>query len=158
MAKLTGDEIAIDAYSGIGTISFILSKSVKQVIGVELNPDAVKDSIINAKKNNIKNVYFHKDDAGDFMVKLANENKNIDLVVMDPPRAGSDENFLSSLIKLSPKKVIYISCNPETLKRDLIYLEKNKYKVGEMQPVDMFPRTEHVESIILMTYCGSEKK
>lgn len=150
MANLSGDEIAIDAYSGIGTISLILSQNVKEVKGVELNPDAVKDSIINARKNNIKNVYFYQDDAGDFMVKLAGENKKIDLVVMDPPRAGSDEKFLSSLVKLSPEKVVYISCNPETQARDLAYLDGKGYKVKEIQPVDMFPRTEHVECVCLI--------
>lgn len=158
MAGLKGDEVAIDAYSGIGTISLVLSKSVKKVIGVELNPDAVKDSITNAKKNGVKNVYFHKDDAGDFMVKLANKDEKIDLVVMDPPRSGSDEKFLSSLVKLSPEKVVYISCNPETQARDVSYLEGKGYKVREIQPVDMFPRTEHVEGIIMMSYCGSEDK
>lgn len=150
MANLKGNEIAIDAYSGIGTISLILSESVEKVIGVELNPDAVKDSIINAKKNNVKNVYFHQDDAGDFMVKLANADEKVDLVVMDPPRAGSDEKFLSSLVKLAPEKLIYISCNPETQARDLNYLDKKRYKVTQIQPVDMFPRTEHIECVIGM--------
>ena len=150
IADLNGDEVAIDAYSGIGTISLILSQNVKEVIGVELNSDAVKDSIINARKNAIKNVYFYQDDAGDFMVKAAKENKNIDLVVMDPPRAGSDEKFLSSLVELSPEKLIYISCNPETQARDLSYLVGRGYKVKEIQPVDMFPRTEHIECVIGM--------
>ena len=157
MAKLTGKETIIDAYCGIGTIGLIMSKSVKEVIGVEVNKDAVKDAIKNAKINDIKNTYFYNDDAGDFMVKLANEKKKIDLVMMDPPRAGSDEKFLSSLVKLSPEKIVYISCNPETQKRDIIYLKKYGYKVEEIQPVDMFPQTEHVESIILMTYCGSKE-
>lgn len=150
MAKLKGDEVAVDAYSGIGTISLVLSKSVKNVIGVELNSDAVKDSIVNARKNKVENVYFHKDDAGDFMVKLAQKNESIDLVVMDPPRSGSDKKFLSSLVKLSPEKVVYISCNPETQERDLKYLVGKGYKVEEIQPVDMFPRTEHVECIALI--------
>ncbi len=150
MAKLKGNETVIDAYCGIGTISLIVSDKVKKVIGVELNKDAVKDAIKNAKNNHIKNTYFYNDDAGDFMVKLANENKKMDLVIMDPPRSGSDEKFLSSLIKLSPKKVIYVSCNPVTLKRDLKYLTKNGYKVKEIQPVDMFPQTAHVECVALL--------
>ncbi|MBP1916583.1 23S rRNA (uracil1939-C5)-methyltransferase [Lederbergia galactosidilyticus] len=150
MAKLKGNETVIDAYCGIGTISLIVSDKVKKVIGVELNKDAVKDAIKNAKNNHIKNTYFYNDDAGDFMVKLANENKKMDLVIMDPPRSGSDEKFLSSLIKLSPKKVIYVSCNPVTLKRDLKYLTKNGYKVKEIQPVDMFPQTSHVECVVLL--------
>lgn len=148
MAKLKGNETAIDAYCGIGTISLIVSSKVDNVIGVELNKDAVKDAIMNAKQNNIKNAYFYNDDAGDFMVKLAKENTNIDLVIMDPPRSGSDEKFLSSLVKLSPDKVIYISCNPNTLERDLRYLVRNGYKVKEIQPVDMFPHTSHCEVIV----------
>lgn len=150
MAGLKGDETVIDAYCGIGTIGLILSHKVKDVIGVELNNDAVKDAIKNSRNNNIKNAYFYNDDAGDFMVKLADENKKIDLVIMDPPRAGSDEKFLSSLVKLSPEKVVYISCNPITQERDLRYLVKNGYKVKEIQPVDMFPQTNHVECIALI--------
>ncbi|MBS4209548.1 23S rRNA (uracil(1939)-C(5))-methyltransferase RlmD [Bacillus sp. FJAT-50079] len=150
MAKLKGNETVIDAYCGIGTISLIVSDKVKKVIGVELNKDAVKDAIKNAKNNNIKNAYFYNDDAGDFMVKLANEHTKMDLVIMDPPRSGSDEKFLSSLIKLSPQKVIYVSCNPVTLERDLRYLTKNGYKVKEIQPVDMFPQTAHVECCVLL--------
>ncbi|MFK4998443.1 23S rRNA (uracil(1939)-C(5))-methyltransferase RlmD [Bacillus sp. N9] len=147
MARLKGNETVIDAYCGIGTISLIVSDKVKKVIGVELNKDAVKDAIKNAKNNNIKNAYFYNDDAGDFMVKLANEHTKMDLVIMDPPRSGSDEKFLSSLVKLSPQKVIYVSCNPVTLERDLRYLTKNGYKVKEIQPVDMFPQTAHVEVV-----------
>lgn len=153
MAKLKGNETVIDAYCGIGTIGLIVSSKVKNVIGVEVNNDAVKDAIRNAKQNNIKNAYFYNDDAGDFMVELASENKKIDLVIMDPPRSGSDEKFLSSLVKLSPEKVVYISCNPETQKRDLEYLVKKGYKVREIQPVDMFPQTTHVECVVLM--CAS---
>lgn len=150
MAKLKGDETVIDAYCGIGTIGLIVSSKVKDVIGVELNKDAVKDAIRNAKANNIKNAYFYNDDAGDFMVNLSMEDKNIDLVIMDPPRSGSDEKFLSSVVKLSPEKIVYISCNPITQERDLRYLVKNGYKVEEIQPVDMFPWTEHVECVVLI--------
>lgn len=150
MAKLKGDETVIDAYCGIGTISLIMSGKVKNVIGVELNNDAVKDAIKNAKMNNIKNAYFYNDDAGEFMVKLAEEGKKIDVVIMDPPRAGSDEKFLSSLVKLSPEKVVYVSCNPQTQERDLRYMIKNGYKVMEIQPVDMFPQTVHVECCVLL--------
>lgn len=150
MAKLKGNEMVIDAYCGVGTIALIISSKVKNVIGVEVNKDAVKDAIINAKQNNIKNTYFYTDDAGDFMVKLAKKNKKIDLVIMDPPRSGSDEKFLSSLVTLSPKKIIYISCNPVTQERDIRYLIKEGYKVKEVQPVDMFPMTTHIETIALL--------
>ncbi|MBU5425055.1 23S rRNA (uracil(1939)-C(5))-methyltransferase RlmD [Tissierella pigra] len=148
MAKFKGNETVLDAYCGIGTIGLIVSKKVKNVIGVELNKDAVKDAIKNAKQNNIKNVYFYNDDAGNFMVKLANENKNVDVVIMDPPRAGSDERFLSSLVKLSPEKIVYISCNPITQERDLRYLVRYGYKATEIQPVDMFPHTGHIECVV----------
>jgi 23S rRNA (uracil1939-C5)-methyltransferase len=148
MAKLTGNEVVLDAYCGIGTISLIVSNKVKSVIGVELNKDAVKDAIRNAKRNNISNARFYNDDAGNFMVDLAQKKQNIDTVFMDPPRSGSDEKFLSSLVKLMPKKVIYISCNPSTQERDLKYLTKHGYTVEEIQPVEMFPQTYHVETVV----------
>lgn len=150
MAKLKGNEIVLDAYCGIGTISLIVSKKVKNVLGVELNKDAVKDAIKNAKRNNISNARFYNDDAGDFMVALADQKQSIDTVFMDPPRSGSDEKFLSSLVKLMPKKVIYISCNPITQERDIKYLTEHGYKVEEIQPVDMFPQTYHVENIVML--------
>ncbi len=148
MAKLTGKETVIDAYCGIGTIALIASRKAKDVIGVELNKDAVSDAIKNSKRNKISNVKFYNADAGDFMVDLSKEKRNIDTVFMDPPRSGSDEKFLSSLVKLKPRQVIYISCNPVTQERDLQYLVKNGYKVEEIQPVDMFPHTYHVETVV----------
>ncbi len=150
MAKLNGSETVLDAYCGIGTISLIVSSRVKNVIGVELNKDAVKDAIKNAKGNEITNVYFYNDDAGDFMTGLAKEKQSIDTVFMDPPRSGSDEKFLTSLVSLKPKQVIYISCNPVTQERDLKYLTQHGYKVSEIQPVDMFPQTFHVETVCLI--------
>jgi 23S rRNA (uracil1939-C5)-methyltransferase len=148
MAKLKGSEVVLDAYCGIGTISLIVSSKVKSVIGVELNKDAVNDAIKNAKRNKVTNALFYNDDAGNFMVDLAEKKQSMDIVFMDPPRSGSDEKFLSSLIKLGPKKVVYISCNPTTQERDLRYLTKHGYKVTEIQPVDMFPQTFHVEAIV----------
>lgn len=153
-AGLTGKEKVIDAYCGIGTIGIVASKYAKEVIGVELNADAVRDARVNAKRNEINNIRFTQGDAGKFMVALAKENETVDVVFMDPPRAGSDEAFLSSVVKLGPKKVVYISCNPQTLKRDLKYLTKNGYQVRRMQPVDMFGFTEHVESVVLMSRIG----
>lgn len=157
MAKLTGKEKVLDAYCGIGTISLIASKRAKSVIGVELNKDAVRDAIKNSKLNKIDNVMFYNDDAGDFMVNLAMEKQNIDTVFMDPPRNGSDERFLSSMVKLKPRQVIYISCNPVTQVRDLDYLMKNGYKVEEIQPVDMFPHTFHVETVVLISKVNTPK-
>lgn len=147
-AQLTGKETIIDAYCGIGTIGIIASEHVKKVIGVELNKDAVKDAILNAKRNNVSNIDFYNKDAGEFMSQMAEQNQTVDFVFMDPPRAGSDEKFLSSLYSLKPKKVVYISCNPVTLERDLVFLTKKGYKVQKAVPVDMFPGTEHVETVV----------
>lgn len=147
-AELTGKETVIDAYCGIGTISLIAAKHAKKVIGVELNGDAVKDAKINAKENNISNAEFYKGDAGDFMVKMAENGQKADVVFMDPPRSGSDEKFMSSVVKLNPKRVVYVSCGPDTLERDLKYFKKHRYEAKKIQPVDMFPFTEHCETVV----------
>lgn len=146
-AKLTGKERVVDAYCGIGTIGLIASSKAKEVISVELNRDAVRDAITNAKRNSIKNVRFFNADAGEFMVGMAEDGADVDVVFMDPPRAGSDEAFLSSVVKLSPKRIVYVSCNPETLARDLKYLTKHGYEAKECTPVDMFPFTKHIETV-----------
>jgi 23S rRNA (uracil1939-C5)-methyltransferase len=117
MANISENDIVIDVYSGIGTISIVAAESAKGVLGVELNPDSVREAIQNSKINNMENVFFINEDAGEYMVKRASKGESMDLVIMDPPRKGSDENFLSSLVKLSPKKSVYISCNPETQKK-----------------------------------------
>lgn len=152
-AELKGDEIVLDTYCGIGTIGIVAAKrGAGRVIGVELNPDAVRDAIVNAKANNLKNIRFYRGDAGEFMYEASTEDEKPDVVFMDPPRAGSDEKFLNSLINMSPERVVYVSCNPETLARDLDYLRKNSdYKVTKIQPVDMFPHTAHVECVVLMS-------
>ena len=151
-AGMTGNEKVIDAYCGIGTIGLVASKRAGEVIGVELNRDAVHDAISNAKRNGIKNVRFFCDDAGEFMLGMAQDGEKADIVFMDPPRAGSDECFLSSLVTLAPKKIVYISCNPETQQRDLRFLTKRGYKVEKIQPVDMFPHTNHVETVVLLSH------
>lgn len=150
-ADMSGREKVIDAYCGIGTIGLVASKRAGEVIGVELNRDAVHDAISNAKRNGIKNVRFFCDDAGEFMLGMARDGEKADIVFMDPPRAGSDECFLSSLVTLAPKKIVYISCNPETQQRDLRLLTKRGYKVEKIQPVDMFPHTNHVETVVLLS-------
>lgn len=150
-ADLKGDETVIDAYCGIGTIGMVAAKNAGSVVGVELNKDAVRDAIVNAKLNEMKNIYFYNDDAGKFMVEMAKAGEKADVVFMDPPRAGSDMNFLSSVVRLAPKKIVYISCNPETQARDLAYLVKNGYQCKKIQPVDMFPHTAHVECVALLT-------
>ena len=150
-AGLKGNELVLDAYCGTGTIGITASANAKQVIGVEIVKDAVKDAIANAKLNGLKNCWFTAGDAGHYMVQMLEEGTKPDVVFMDPPRAGSDERFLNSLIKTSPKKVVYISCNPETLKRDLNVLVRGGYRVKKIQPVDMFPFTKHLETVVLLT-------
>ncbi|MBQ9991434.1 MAG: 23S rRNA (uracil(1939)-C(5))-methyltransferase RlmD [Lachnospiraceae bacterium] len=150
-AGLTGKETVLDAYCGIGTIGMIAAEKAKRVIGVELNQDAVRDAVYNAKKNGIKNIQFYQKDAGQFMIQLAEQKEKVDVVFMDPPRAGSDEAFLGSVITCSPKKIVYISCNPETLARDLKFLTRKGYKVQKIQGVDMFPHTEHIECVVLLS-------
>ncbi len=118
-AGLTGKEVVLDAYCGIGTIGMTASSKAKEVIGVELNKDAVKDAIANAKVNGIKNVRFYNKDAGDFIVSMAQQNVKCDVIFMDPPRSGSTEKFLDCVAKLAPKRVVYVSCDPVTLARDL---------------------------------------
>ena len=152
LAGFTGKETVVDAYCGTGTIGLIAAKrGAGHVTGVELNRDAVRDAISNAKRNGIKNVYFYNADAGEFLSAMADEGETVDVVLMDPPRAGSDEQFLTSLAGLAPKKIVYISCNPETLQRDLQFLVRAGYHVQEIQPVDMFPHTNHVETVVLLS-------
>ncbi len=156
-AELTGEETVIDAYCGIGTIGIIAAQKAKEVIAVEVNKDAVFDAKNNARRNDTQNIKFYCDDAGKFMTKMAADGKSADVVFMDPPRAGSDEAFLSSVVTLNPKKVVYVSCNPETQERDLKYLIKNGYKVKKIQPVDMFPHTNHVETVVLLSQRKADK-
>ena len=150
-AHLTGKERVIDAYCGTGTIGIIAAKNAGEVIGVELNRDAIRDAVINAKRNDIRNIRFYNDDAGKFMVEMAQKGEKADVVIMDPPRTGSDEAFLSSVVKLSPERVVYVSCGPETLARDLKYLTKHGYAVKRATPYDCFPYTEHIETVVLLS-------
>jgi 23S rRNA (uracil1939-C5)-methyltransferase len=140
----------VDAYCGTGTIGLVMSKKAKEVIGIELNPDAIKDAVTNAKKNNSKNIKFYNEDATEFMLKLASKDERIDVVVMDPPRSGSTSEFIDAAAKLSPGRIVYVSCNPETLERDLSYFAKKNYKVKEMTPYDQFPFTKHIEVVSVL--------
>ena len=150
-AGLTGKEHVLDAYCGTGTIGIIASDKAGEIIGVEFNRDAVHDAVINARQNNVKKISFYQKDAGEFMCQLAEQREQVDVVLMDPPRAGSDEAFLHALCTLSPQRVVYVSCNPVTLKRDLEYLTRNGYEVKRIRPFDMFPHTEHVETVCLLS-------
>ena len=149
-AALTGKERVIDAYCGTGTIGLIMAKDAGEVIGVELNKDAVKDARSNAKLNNVENIRFFCGDAGMFMVDMADMCEKADVVITDPPRAGCSLDFLKSVIKLSPERIVYVSRNPETLAHDLGFLTRKGYKAMKIQPVDMFPFTEHVETVVLL--------
>ena len=149
-AAMTGKERVIDAYCGTGTIGIIASGNARDVIGVELNRDAIRDARMNARENKIRNVRFVPGDAGWFMEGMAAEGEKVEVVLMDPPRSGSDRKFLHSLLTLSPEKIVYVSCNPETLARDLACLTKRDYLVKKMQPVDMFPLTDSVEVVCLL--------
>ena len=152
LAGLTGKETVVDAYCGIGTIGIIASKKAGNVIGVELNQDAVRDAINNAKMNQISNIRFFCNDAGRFLVNMAEAGEKADVVIMDPPRSGSTEEFMDSIAKMGAKKVVYVSCNPETLARDLAYMKKLGYKAKEAVGFDMFPATEHVETVVLLSH------
>ena len=150
-ANLTEQDTVLDAYCGIGTIGLIASRQCKSVVGVELNRQAIQDAVYNAKLNHRKNITFVNADAGEYMIEAAGSKKTFDVVFMDPPRTGSDEHFLSCLVKLQPKKIVYISCGPDTQKRDVAYLLKHGYRIRKIQPCDMFPFTDHVETVVLLS-------
>ncbi len=150
LLELKGNEVLLDAYCGIGTIGMYASKFVKEVIGVEINQDAIKDAIHNAKVNQVNNIRFVCDDASNFMVKKAKAKEKIDVVIMDPPRSGSDENFIKSVAYLKPKQVVYISCGPDTQMRDLMTFKRYGYEATKIEGVDLFPQTLHVETIVLL--------
>lgn len=150
LASLNKNDVVLDAYCGIGTIGLVASNYVKKVLGVEVVSDAVIDAKNNARANKINNAFFINEDASKYMLDLASKKEHIDVVFVDPPRKGSDEVFLNSLNTLLPSKIVYISCNPATLARDLTFLLKN-YEIKEVQPVDMFPFTYHVETVVLLS-------
>ena len=150
LADISKKDTVIDAYCGIGTIGIVASKKAGKVIGVELNSEAVSDAKINASINNIKNATFVNADAGDFLVEYA-KNAKADVVIMDPPRSGSTPEFLNSLLKIKPDRIVYISCGPDTQARDIKVLVKGGYKVTACQPFDLFPHTEHVETVVLLS-------
>ena len=150
-AGLTGKETVVDAYCGIGTIGIVAASAAKEVIGVELNRDAVRDAVTNAKVNGEKNIRFYNNDAGKFMVQMASQNAHADVVFMDPPRSGSTEEFMDAVAILNPDRVVYVSCNPETLARDLAYFKKKGYRAEKAWAVDQFPATSHVETVVLLS-------
>ncbi len=150
-AALTGKERILDAYCGTGTIGLSMAHEAREVVGVEVNRDAVADARENAIRNGIRNAVFHAADAGRYMLEAAEAGEHFDVVITDPPRAGCSPAFLRSLLSLAPDRIVYVSCNPETLARDLYTLTKGGYKVRRIQPVDMFPFTGHVECVVMLT-------
>lgn len=156
-AGLTGKETVVDAYCGIGTIGIVAASAAKEVIGVELNKDAVRDAVTNAKANGEKNIRFYNNDAGKFMVQMASQNAHADVVFMDPPRSGSTEEFMDAVAILNPDRVVYVSCNPETLARDLAYFKKKGYRAEKAWAVDQFPATSHVETVVLLSKLNTKQ-
>ena len=147
-AHLTGKETVLDAYCGIGTIGLTASGKAKLVVGVEVNRDAVQDAIGNAKHNGIRNARFFAADATAWIREAADAGDRADVIFMDPPREGSTPEFLESVVRMAPKRVVYVSCNPETMARDLALLTRKGYRAEGFTPVDMFPHTRHVEAIV----------
>ena len=151
LTGLSGKGTLLDAYCGVGTIGMVASRKAGEVIGVELNSDAVKDAVANAKANGIGNISFYVNDAGVFLTDLAAAGKKLDVIMMDPPRTGSSEEFIQSAAKAKPDRIVYVSCNPETLARDIKTFKRWNYKMQEAWPFDCFPMTEHIETVCLLT-------
>ena len=150
-ARLTGKEVVLDAYCGIGTIGLTASGRAKQVVGVELNRDAVRDAIGNARHNDVKNARFFAADATQWITEAAAVGQRADVIFMDPPREGSTPQFIESVARMAPKRVVYVSCNPETMARDLALLTAKGYRAEGFTPVDLFPQTAHCETVCLLS-------
>ena len=144
-------------YCGIGTIGMSLARKVKQVIGVEINASAVKDANNNAKMNQLTNVSFVCKDASEYMMNAASKKQKVDVLIMDPPRSGSDETFIRNAVAMRPKQILYISCNPVTQKRDLVTFKQFGYETKEVIGVDLFPMSAHIESIVCLRYQKGNK-
>ena len=152
LAKLTGRETVIDAYCGIGTIGLCAAPLAKQVIGVERNPAAVKDAAANARRNKIANARFVCADATEWMAAAAVEGLRPDVVFLDPPRAGSTPECIAAVNKMKPRRVVYVSCDPETLARDVAAFTRLGWRAAKFCPVDLFPQTKHVETVVLLSH------
>ncbi|HFD2045182.1 TPA: 23S rRNA (uracil(1939)-C(5))-methyltransferase RlmD [Clostridium perfringens] len=149
-ANLTGNEEVFDAYCGTGTITLFLSQKAKKVYGVEIIPQAIDNAWINAKENKVDNVEFFVGESEVVIPDLINKGVKAEVVVVDPPRKGCDKKLLDAITNIDAKKIVYVSCDPSTLGRDLQVLEENGYKTLEVQPVDMFPNTAHIENVALL--------
>ena len=149
-ALLTGTETVIDAYCGTGTISLFLAKAAKKVYGIEVVPETINDARKNAQDNQVENVEFIVGDAVEVMPNMLQKGIRPDVIVVDPPRAGCEQTVLDAFIEMQPKRIVYVSCNPASLARDLAYLSNHDYITREIQPVDMFPQTFHIETVTLL--------
>lgn len=149
-AGLTGTETVIDTYCGVGTIGMCMHAKAGRVIGIELNEQAVKDARANAKRNHLERMHFVAADATEYMTRMSQRGERADVVVMDPPRSGSTQAFVKAVACVRPQRVVYVSCNPETLGRDLAWFAREGYLAREAWPVDMFSFTDHVESVVMM--------
>ena len=156
-ANLTGGETVIDAYCGIGSISLFLAQKAKKVYGVEIVPQAIQDAKKNAKLNDMDNTEFIVGQAEEVMPAWKENGLKPDVIVVDPPRKGCDEALLHAMVEMNPKRIVYVSCNPSTFARDLVILTEGGYKLNKVQPVDMFPQTSHVETVVLMSKVAPTK-
>lgn len=150
-ADMTGEETVIDAYCGIGTITLALAKKAKEVYGIEIVEMAVEDAKRNAVLNGVENVTYQVGAAEEVMLEWSQEERTADLLVVDPPRKGLEGQFIDAVLEMKPTKMVYVSCNPATLARDVALLAEGGYSVEKVQPVDMFPQTTHIESVTLLT-------
>ena len=151
MANLTGDELVYDLYTGTGTIANFVARNSKKVVGIEYVEDAIADAKLNSKVNGIENTLFYAGDMKDVLTEaFVAQHGKPDVMIVDPPRAGMHEDVVNVILSSEPKRIVYVSCNPATQARDLALLDK-KYIVTEIQPVDMFPHTHHVENVVGLT-------
>ena len=149
-ANLTGNELVYDLYTGTGTIANFVAKKAKKVVGIEYVPEAIEDAKINSQINNIDNTLFYAGDMKDILTDdFIAEHGRPDVIITDPPRAGMHPDVVKTILNAAPKRIVYVSCNPATQARDLQLLDE-QYKVCEVQPVDMFPHTPHVENVVLL--------
>ena len=151
LADLHGNETVMDLYCGIGTISLFLARNARQVIGVEIVPRAIEDAKRNALLNGIENAEFYVGKAEEVVPRLENQGIRADVAVVDPPRKGCDEKLLETLVRMKPERIVYVSCDPATLARDLKYLSENGFRIEYVQPYDQFSETVHVETVVLMS-------
>ena len=159
-AQLTPDDTLLDLYCGMGTIGLSMADQCRELIGVEIVPEAIESAKANAARMGetvaAKSRFFCAD-AGQAATQLAAEGLHPDIVMLDPPRKGCDEATLSAVVRMAPRRVVYVSCNPATAARDAAWLEKNGYHAEKVQPVDLFPRTKHVEAVLLLTKLHVER-